>query len=674
MASIKNSSLEGIRDQLKNILLAKHKGNNADYFKLLDRTKLSDQCMKEADLKFWLRSLSQNVSSIIEYKCDELLNLLLYKCPWLVSSSTHYKCLNSFIHFCLQLFSYRALYIPQLLRHLLSQLALPLTGEAAQVSKISIGEVQFDSIESLKKYVQDIIAKLNESKEEKDKKCLEIVDKKTLSFLNELFARHHKAKDKLANGKALKVYYGKNCSYKEKSTYCFYIEHSEGKKEEISYLKCIAGVRDEMTSYQGTAFKKQYDDRAGKISEFVLKTLKSFPLSQAQIIQLLIERFPYKKVKIEQQYSYFKMMLELALKHESAEEQILSVCIDKFLQIDADIQAVHNNKIISNKQDIEEKLNKASSKLYPEAEQKINFLLGLFFDYLDSSMSRLKEKGQEKEGHKGSDYANDSEEYFDVLLKVLEEKIIIAHKTNYIQYIWLYLYSKPDLSLFRQKIISLLIIQTFNSKLLINSRMGYMNFFASFIAASTVTESDLVIGALQIGLSKFEEKKSKMNPKLVSHFIQCILYIMCFKWDVIKTNNELAISLLQNLITKNQTMLTYVEPSILTECTLMLQCDDGLNNATEVEILDQCMLKQKEMKIRPSNPHLLFEGMNVLPIIAEKIPGGINSFTYRQNQGVKRKASSFNTAHSGSIENFLGCPKTAQAPTKEDANIEDSST
>ena len=127
-------------------------------------------------------------------------------------------------------------------------------------------------------------------------------------------------------------------------TNCFYVEQADGTKEEISYLKCFATMRDDQYSIQGRKLKAQYDVRAAKAVEFIVKVLQGLLLSQGLIVQTLAERFPYKKIKAEQQYLYFRMMLDVEVKNERAEEQLLETCLEKLLQIDADI--IHDRKSI----------------------------------------------------------------------------------------------------------------------------------------------------------------------------------------------------------------------------------------------------------------------------------------------------------------------------------------
>lgn len=206
----------------------------------------------------------------------------------------------------------------------------------------------------MKNYVHQIIASI---KSDKKKKYQKITQESERKFLTDFFAKHCKAEDKINPEKAKSILFGQNSNYKGKITHCFYLEQDNGVKEEISYLKCLAEIRDQSYFSQKTALKEQYESQGKKLAEFITEILKAFPLSMPQIIQVLTEKFPYKKMKTEQQYTYFKMMLEIAIKQEGAEEQILDICIDKFLQIDADIKVDQKSSILSSTQEIEEKLN-----------------------------------------------------------------------------------------------------------------------------------------------------------------------------------------------------------------------------------------------------------------------------------------------------------------------------
>jgi hypothetical protein len=179
------------------------------------------------------------------------------------------------------------------------------------------------------------------------------------AFLLDLFARHQNSGQKLGLARGdIRIFYGKNSAFKGKSTQCFYLEQADGTREDISYLKCIARIRDDVLTKRTETMKQAYEKQGIHIVELISKTLQTFLLSQPQIIQVLLERFPYKKLRLEQQYFYFRMVLELAAKCESAEEQLLGICFDKFIQIDADIDAqTHRAMIMTDAEAVDEKLS-----------------------------------------------------------------------------------------------------------------------------------------------------------------------------------------------------------------------------------------------------------------------------------------------------------------------------
>jgi len=70
-------------------------------------------------IKAWLQAFGQNVSSLLENNCEEVINLILFKCPWMAPNTNHYKCFNQFMNFCIRLFGLRPSFIPPTLSSLL---------------------------------------------------------------------------------------------------------------------------------------------------------------------------------------------------------------------------------------------------------------------------------------------------------------------------------------------------------------------------------------------------------------------------------------------------------------------------------------------------------------------------------------------------------------------------
>lgn len=71
-------------------------------------------------LRTLLKLAARNISAIAKLKCDEFLNLIILKCPWLSPQSAHHKCLGALSELCLKLFHVAPGYISPTLKHLLS--------------------------------------------------------------------------------------------------------------------------------------------------------------------------------------------------------------------------------------------------------------------------------------------------------------------------------------------------------------------------------------------------------------------------------------------------------------------------------------------------------------------------------------------------------------------------
>lgn len=183
----------------------------------------------------------------------------------------------------------------------------------------------------------------------------EITSSSDKAFLLDLFARHQNAATKLGDAEDVQVFYGRSAKYKGK-TNCFYLEHSSGSKVDISYLKCIAGLRDELNASKYSLLQQHFEKVGLGLANFVAKVLQELALSKPQVVKALADKFPYKKAKAEQQYLYFKLMVEIASKCENVEEEVVSVCVEKFFQIDAEIESSVHCAIINDTDALTEKI------------------------------------------------------------------------------------------------------------------------------------------------------------------------------------------------------------------------------------------------------------------------------------------------------------------------------
>ncbi len=270
---------------------------------------------------------------------------------------------------------------------------------------------------------------------------------------------------------------------------------------------------------------------------------------------------------------------------------------------------------------------------------KANLLLGLFINYAGDSISHIREKAGEP---------GEIDEYIDQLLKVFEEKIIPAHKTNYVQYVFLYLFSRGDMQIFREKFVSLLFLQAFNDKLFVGIRLRYLNYFASFLASAQKAEGQMVAAALRMVLQKLPGSATKLR----THIVQSLLYVACYRWREVKDELGLAKELVSTLIRDEEKSLLFVESSILSECLLLLRHLDHVEYAGEIAVLEKVCAEQKEKRVRPVSAYFLFGAAGTMPVVDEKLREDVCLMTYRQTEGHYRKNS--NTTNSGSVESIMG--------------------
>ncbi len=125
----------------------------------------------------------------------------------------------------------------------------------------------------------------------------------------------------------------------------FYLVRKD-EKTEVEWKELVARLGTETEEKRVAAMSQHFERAGGRLGEFVCRLLKEYPLSEPQVLRVLFERFPYKKLPTELQYFYFRLMLETARNSPSTEERLLEFCVEKFLQLDVDARAPHKRAII----------------------------------------------------------------------------------------------------------------------------------------------------------------------------------------------------------------------------------------------------------------------------------------------------------------------------------------
>ena len=322
--------------------------------------RISNSDTDSDTVKTWLKLVGKNIETVLEAKCNELLDLILIKSSWVNPKSVHYKCFDSFAQFTIRLLHANAAYIPIVLKQLLSSFTFSLLfiifyryEQSQSMNGITLGGHKFQSVDFVKQKVMEITNSIKGG-------YTEIIDDDDKSFLMDLFSKHKNSASKLGDGKDLQIFYGKNMKYKNKTTNCFYLVHSNGTKIDISYLKCIAGLRDELITLRNSLLDQYFNKSGILLSNFINTICNEFLLCHSQVIKVLTDKFPYKKAKTEQQFLYFKLMIAIAQRCQTLENQIIVFCFERLMQIDADCEVntvkLKNNIIITDVDIIETRI------------------------------------------------------------------------------------------------------------------------------------------------------------------------------------------------------------------------------------------------------------------------------------------------------------------------------
>jgi len=544
-----------------------------------------------------MKAINKEMRVLLESNFDELINVVLFKCTWLNSTTNYYKCFKLFVSFCIRFLGLRSSLIPSVISNLISQSFPSIYQSSLTNSELIFASKRFSSIKELKTYL-DAHLFIDDTKIERNNETLGSAIEEDLTPFNDMEC-----------SKILLTLWRKyGADYVEDNWHVFINDAKEfvASNGRISHTLLYKDYLLKLQEIMQFKFKETMDwhfDHIGiKIVDFICKLFKEFPLSTSRILNKLFEKFPYKRLPIEQQYYYFKLMLSIATRCTNIEETILSFCLDKLLLIDADTKTYWRSKLILDFNVIKERIHKSHKKIYNETEKKINVILNLLFNYFDNRVIGLVN--------------NDIEEFANMLLKIFEERILPLYKTNYIQYAILYLLSIAEFGIFREKFISLLIIQSANRKLYKERRIVLLSYFASIIALNNFLDLTFTLEALRLFIT--EHSKDNIYP----YFVQSLAYILCYKVDLLKNHTEIFDSIMK--VVNDKEVLQLFEPNLV-ECL----------SSTVKEISAQSGKKEKT----PIAIYWFFGGVNYLPVLYQKLEGKMLHLTFIQEEQAKEKTT-----------------------------------
>ena len=186
---------------------------------------------------------------------------------------------------------------------------------------------------------------------------------------------------------------------------------------------------------------------------------------------------------IENQYLYYKMVLDIAKQQPENEERILLASVEKLGHLDVDLKSKIRKfsfSQMSKIQPMNSYFKELSLKLPSEKETKMAILFDLLLSFIYDRVIQI-DQGPDQSPHK-------FDEFIESLMKIFETKIFPIHKLNYLQYLPVYVISffsvNEKLRIFAEKFLSFLIFKamTIMDKEHLSTRQQAWNYLASLLA------------------------------------------------------------------------------------------------------------------------------------------------------------------------------------------------
>jgi hypothetical protein len=229
---------------------------------------------------------------LLQLKCEEIVNILLYKIGWFSGNLNDlYPLYEKYV---IDLIACSPVQVTTLIQHLMRHILL----------SPQLGKRKQSDVESMRKQVIEIIDNYKRKKVEEY-----VLEGNEFDFVHKLLQHHPRANDKLSKLSKICIMPNENHA---SSSISFFVLSSEGKKEEVSYKKCFDNIASEKMHESKLALEKQFGITHVNIVKMLCKLVCVFPLMARNVINAIKSYFPYKTSPIEEQYLYFRTVLELA--------------------------------------------------------------------------------------------------------------------------------------------------------------------------------------------------------------------------------------------------------------------------------------------------------------------------------------------------------------------------
>eukprot|EP00347_Sterkiella_histriomuscorum_P009398 403341366 len=365
----------------------------------------------------------------------------------------------------------------------------------------------------------------------------------------------------------------------------------------ISVKKCLSKIVQAYSlSLKIFAEKKFNTSTLKKLGIFFSKVMNLYPFAHQFILQNLLEKLPHKSMPIENQYLYYRMVLDIAKSCPENEERILLAIVEKLCYLDVDLKSKIRKfqfSQISKIQPMNYYIKELQMKLPTDKETKMSILFEMLLSYIFDRVKGINEQNNQ---------SNNFDEFIESMMKIFESKIFPIHKLSYMQYLPLYVISlssmNEKLTVFTEKYLSFLIFKSFNmiDKEHLSTRQQAWNYLASLLARqNNILGEKTLMKSLQYVIKFFDNNSSQKTKarrtasnhssteasdnldikpnqlasqdKILMHcFIQGLTLILCSKIDQISQyDHDLFTQMCKHIFKKNFSSLIYASPLILSD-------------------------------------------------------------------------------------------------------------
>ncbi|CAD8086069.1 unnamed protein product [Paramecium sonneborni] len=532
---------------------------------------IEEVCRKNKDIpqiSLWVELFNRLLLQLQRNGNDAkmVIDIVLYKIPWFTSDN-HFQVLPQFKKILFTILSMSPSQLVTIYRFLVQKLSLQMLIDSEQTRDDIPCEVMGQSFSS-KAALQQQILVMTEAYQLTAENQIVKLSESHKQFIKEILIHHPKVDEKLKG--MLDIGYGYFPS-KNKSK-CFYIIKKDNSYEDISYIKGIDGLYNDI--YRDKYLKSSSNIHSDAAIQIICEIIQIYKLSKEKLLETLSDLFPHKNQSEIHQRVYATNCMKLSDRIPELRSRIFKMVYIKILQIDSEIKydPQYNNFII--KTTLQQHLNK---KHRDDMCKKVDHLLFILFDYLDSKLGIANKSIFQMEQNEDLIF-----KIFRELQSVFQEIMLKNQYYRMAHYVFLYFCSLPNsLQRINQLFLSQLVQNIRSNTLSKTEKINSLYYLSSLLVRCNSIKSTVFVKAVELLLEYLNDKSQQIEIELEHHLIQMMIFLISTK----STQLEILKNQIHETILKKSSTLQYIHYDILVkfnEVLLRSKSDDLRQKLIEI--------------------------------------------------------------------------------------------